>query len=59
MPEKQDIASIARHWVKRYGDEALDQLNQRLSELRDHDEVEAHALWMKILKEVQLLVAEK
>jgi gas vesicle protein len=53
MPDKQEIQSVAKNWIERYGSEVLKQLKQRLSELEEHGEQEAHSLWTKIYDETK------
>ena len=56
MSETSDIRNAARNWIERYDKDALAQLAQRLSELEEHKEQEAHALWLKIRDEVRMLL---
>lgn len=56
MPDIQDIHSAAESWIERYGNESLEQLKQRLTELEECGEREAFLLWTKIYDEAQSLI---
>lgn len=56
MLDKQHIYSAAENWVDRYGDNALEQAKQRLDELEEYGERDAHSLWVEIYDEVHSLI---
>lgn len=58
MPNYQEIESAAKHWIERYGKEALEQLKLRLDELEQFERPEAHELWLEILEEVEIQIKD-
>ena len=57
IKQENEIRSIARRWVERYHEEALDEARQRLAELREHGADEAYDLWLKIYEQARQLLA--
>jgi bifunctional DNase/RNase len=58
MPDYQEIESAAKHWIERYGKEALEQLTLRLDELEKFEKPEAHELWLEIFEEVKVQIKD-
>ena len=57
---QQIIREAAREMFERYGQRALEQVDQRIRELKDHDENEAVLLWQEIRTAVKFsLIKEK
>ncbi len=45
----------ARYMIERYGDRALKEVDQRITELHEHGQIEAHELWTEIRNAVIML----
>ncbi len=58
MLDYREIQIAAKHWIERHGPSSIMQLQQRLVELDQHNQSEAHALWLQILAEVKLQIKQ-
>jgi len=47
-PRQEKVHEAARSMIERYGQTALQQVDQRICELQEHDEAEAVLLWQEI-----------
>ena len=57
---QQIISEAAREMFERYGQKALEQVDQRIRELKDHQENDAVLLWQEIRSVVKcLLIKDK
>lgn len=45
----------AHYMIERYGDRALKEVDQRITELHDQGQTEAHELWIEIRKALIML----
>jgi formamidopyrimidine-DNA glycosylase len=59
MPEENEIRTIARKWVERYEEQALEEARLRIAELRRHGAGEACLLWLEIYHETRQLLASR
>ena len=56
---QQKVREAVRSIIERYGDTALQQVDQRISELQEHGEEEAVVLWQEIRTAVKHSLADK
>lgn len=56
MSGKEHIWQAAQNMIDRFGDDALRQVDKRAEELREHQEWDAHKLWLEIRKAVEELL---
>lgn len=56
MAKPDDIQEAARHFIRRYGEDAPRQAKMRADELRVTGHAEAHALWESIYRAITLLL---
>jgi len=56
MAEDNNIEKAARYMIERYGNRALKEVDQRIAELHEHGQPEAHELWIVIRKAVILML---
>lgn len=57
MSKKHEIWTSAQRMIDRYGEDALSQINKRITELEDSQEPQALDLWIRIRDAAQELIA--
>ena len=56
MSRTEHIRKAAQNMVDRYGDDALQQVDLRIDELRKHGEEDTRMLWVEIRRIVDALI---
>ena len=59
MPDDREIWRSAQQMLDRFGDDALIEVNKRIDELKELDEIEAHAVWVRIRTATKTLVESR
>jgi cytidylate kinase len=53
VTQEAEIRKAARHMISRYGDSALQEIDQRIRELRERGEKDAARTWVEIRQAVR------
>ncbi len=59
MSEDREIWISAQNMIDRYGQDALSQINKRITELHDSEEPQALELWLRIREAAQVLLDDR